>query len=170
MATAERRWGFYMSCVFVTLICIIAWVAFSYRIVRRKVANLGQLEEETRHIGEEGYHSAFEIDSNDEIGHLSYVFTTTQTERDRYFNQSLNFLGISGFDGHFKRLNPAWAKISGFSLQELVSRPFMDFVFPGSRAEASMALDKLMQGTPVSFECQMCCKDGSTRWCCGIHC
>ena len=153
-----------MSCVFVTLICIIAWVAFSYRIVRRKVANLEQLEEETRHIGEEGYHSAFEIDSNDEIGHLSYVFTTTQTERDRYFNQSLNFLGISGFDGHFKRLNPAWAKISGFSQQELVSRPFMDFVFPGSRAEASAALDKLMQGTPVSFECQMCCKDGSTRW------
>ena len=86
-----------MSCVFVTLICIIAWVAFSYRIVRRKVANLGQLEEETRHIGEEDYHSAFEIDSNDEIGHLSHVFTTTQTERDRYFNQSLNFLSYLRF-------------------------------------------------------------------------
>ncbi len=164
MTTSERRGGFYVSGVFGTLICIIAWVALSYRIVRQKVANLGQLEEETRHIGEEDYHSAIEIDSNDEIGHLSQVFVTTQTERDRYFNQSLNFLAISGFNGYFKRLNPAWADVSGFPLQELISRPFLDFVFSSSRTEASAALDKLMKGAPVSFECQMCCKDGSTRW------
>ena len=96
---SERRGGFYVSGVFVTLICIIAWVALSYRIVRQKVRDLGQLEEETRHIGEEDHHSAFEIDSNDEIGNLSRAFVPTQTERDRYFDQSLNFLAISGFNG-----------------------------------------------------------------------
>ena len=52
VAIAARRTGFYVSCVFITLICLIVWIALSYRIVRRKVENLVQLEEETRHIGE----------------------------------------------------------------------------------------------------------------------
>ena len=90
----------------------------------------------------------FEIDSNDEIGNLSRAFTAAQTERDRYFNQSLNFLAISGFDGYFKRLNPAWAKVSGFPPEELLSRPFIDFVFSSSRADATAELDKLMTGIP----------------------
>jgi two-component system sensor histidine kinase/response regulator len=164
VAVAERRAGFYILCVFITLICLIVWLGLSYRIVRRKVENLVQLEEETRHIGEEDYDSALEIDSNDEIGHLSHAFIAAQTERDRYFNQSLNFLGISDFEGRFKRLNPACSRVSGYPLEELLSRPFTDFIFPSSRPVVSAALDNVLTGTPVSFECQMYCKDGSSRW------
>ncbi|PTR17387.1 PAS domain S-box-containing protein [Nitrosospira sp. Nsp2] len=164
VVVAERRAGLYISGVFITLICLIVWLGLSYRIVRRKVENLVQLEEETRHIGEADYDSALEIDSNDEIGHLSHAFIAAQTERDRYFNQSLNFLGISDFEGRFKRLNPACARVSGYSLEELLSKPFMDFIFPSSRPMFSAAMDSVITGTPVSFECQMCCKDGSSRW------
>jgi PAS domain S-box-containing protein len=164
VAVAERRSSFYILCVFITLVCLIVWLGLSYRIVRRKVENLVQLEEETRHIGEEDYASALEIDSNDEIGHLSHAFIAAQAERDRYFNQSLNFLGIADFEGRFKRLNPACAKVSGHPLEELLSRPFTDFVSPSSRAEAAAALDRLILGRPVSFECQMCHKDGSSGW------
>lgn len=164
VAVAERRSNFYMLCVFVTFICLIVWLVLSYRVVRRKVENLVQLEEETRHIGEDAYQSPLEIDSNDEIGHLSQAFVTAQTERDRYFNQSLNFLGISDFDGRFKRLNPACAKVSGFPVEELLSRPFTDFVSRSSRPEAAAALDRLILGRPVSFECEMCRKDGSSGW------
>jgi PAS domain S-box-containing protein len=164
IAGAKRRAGFYISCVFITLICLIVWLGLSYRIVRRKVENLVQLEEETRHIGEEDYDSTLEIDSNDEIGRLSHAFIAAQTERDRYFNQSLNFLGISDFEGRFKRLNPACARVSGYSLEELLSKPFMEFIFPSSRPVFSAAMDSVITGTPVSFECQMCCKDGSSRW------
>ena len=73
----------------------MAWLALSYRIVRRKVQSLVQLEDETRNIGDVDQVSQFHIDSNDEIGNLSRAFTAAQAERDRYFNQSLNFLAIS---------------------------------------------------------------------------
>jgi PAS domain S-box-containing protein len=164
VVVAESRADFYVSCVFITLLCLIAWLGLSYRIVRRKVENLVQLEEETKHIGEEDYGSALEIDLNDEIGHLSHAFIKAQTERDRYFNQSRNFLGISDFQGRFKRLNPACAKVSGFTLEELLSKPFTELVSHGSRAEAVAALDTLILGKPVSLECQMCRKDGSSGW------
>lgn len=164
VTVAERRAGLYVLCAVITLIGLIVWLGLSYRIVRRKVENLVQLEQETRHIGEEGYDSVLEIDSNDEIGHLSHAFIRAQTERDRYFNQSRNFLGISDFEGRFKRLNPACAKVSGYTLEELLSKPFTELVSHSSRAEAVAALDRLILGRPACFESQMYRKDGSSGW------
>ncbi|BCT68859.1 response regulator [Nitrosospira sp. NRS527] len=164
VVAAERRSTLYIYAVFLTLAFFMVWLAVSYRVVRRKVQNLVQLEDETRNIKDVDQAVQFRVDSNDEIGNLSRAFTAAQTERDRYFNQSLNFLAICDFDGYLKRLNIAWAKIFGYSPEELLSRPFIDFVFPSSRADTTAELDKLMTGIPVSFESQMCCKDGSSRW------
>jgi PAS domain S-box-containing protein len=164
VVAAKRRSTFYVYAIFLTLAFFMAWLALSYRIVRRKVQSLVQLEDETRNVKEVDPVSQFRVDSDDEIGSLSRAFTAAQVERDRYFNQSLNFLAICGFDGYFKRLNVAWAKVFGYPSEELLSRPFMDFVFPGSRADTTAELDKLMTGIPVSFESRMCCKDGSSRW------
>jgi PAS domain S-box-containing protein len=164
IAAAQHRTNLYVSGVFVMLALLVAWLVFSSRIVWRKVQNLVQLEDETRNTGNVGYVSQFEIHSNDEIGNLSRAFTAAQAERDRYFNQSPNLLAISGVDGSFKRLNPAWEKVFGFSLEELRSRPFMDFASIGSRADIAAELEKLITGISVSFEGQMGCKDGSFRW------
>ncbi|MBN9126658.1 MAG: PAS domain-containing protein, partial [Nitrosospira sp.] len=95
----------------------------------------------------------------------SRAFNAAQMERDRYFNQARNLLAISGFDGHFKRLNPAWEDCLGFSQEEFLSRTFISLVSIGSRAEAIAELDKLPAGTPaISFESQMLCQSGSSRW------
>ena len=161
---AENRSTLYVSGIFFTLAFLIAWLALSYRVVRRKVQNLVWLEDKTRNIGEVGSSSSFYIDSNDEIGSLSRAFNVAQAERDRYFNQSLNFLAISSFDNHFKRVNAAWTRVFGYSEEELLSKHFMDLVFSGSRADTAVELDKLVMGIPVSFESQMRCKDGSFRW------
>lgn len=164
VVAAERRSTFYVYAIFLTLAFFMVWLALSYRVVRRKVQSLVQLEEETRNIKDVDQAVQFQIDSNDEIGNLSRAFTAAQTERDRYFNQSLNFLAICGFDGYFKRLNVVWAKVFGYPPEELLSRPFIDFVFSSSRADTMAELDKLMTGVSVSFESRMCCKDGSSRW------
>ncbi|MGH8684534.1 MAG: response regulator, partial [Nitrosospira sp.] len=164
VAAAQHRTSLFVFAIFLTLGLLLAWLALSYRVVRRKVQSLVQLEDETRNIEKMDHTSQFRIDSSDEIGHLSHAFIATQTERDRYFNQSLNLLAISGFDGNFKRLNPAWTKIFGFAPEELLSRPFMEFISSASRADTAAELDKLIMGIPVSFENQMCCKDGSFRW------
>jgi two-component system sensor histidine kinase/response regulator len=54
-------------------------------------------------------------------------------ELDLFFTLSPDLLCIADFDGRFILLNPAWEKTLGFSTEELLSRPYLDFVHPDDR-------------------------------------
>ena len=88
-----------------------------------------------------------------------------QDELARFFSLSLDMLCVAGFDGYFKRVNPAWVNVLGYSEAELLSRPYMEFVHPddveSTRAEAA----KATAGQPVIyFENRYLHKDGTARW------
>jgi PAS domain S-box-containing protein len=88
-----------------------------------------------------------------------------QEELSRFFELSLDMLCIAGFDGYFKRLNPAWQKVLGYSDAELRSRPYMEFVHPDDRDATSVEARRLADGQPVIyFENRYFHKDGSIRW------
>jgi PAS domain-containing protein len=55
-------------------------------------------------------------------------------ELSRFFANSLGMLCIAGFDGYFKRLNPAWKNTLGWTLEELHGSRFLEFVHPDDRA------------------------------------
>ena len=81
------------------------------------------------------------------------------------FNLSLDLLCISGKDGYFKRVNPAFERTLGYSSDELTSRPFIDFVHPDDRANTAVAQSSLVRGDDiVQFENRYVRSDGSARW------
>jgi PAS domain S-box-containing protein len=78
---------------------------------------------------------------------------------------SLEIIGTAGFDGHFKSLNDAAEKILGYSREELLSKPLIEFVHTDDRAATVEATSFLTLGTEVAhFQNRYRCKDGSYRW------
>ena len=88
-----------------------------------------------------------------------------EKERLHMFNLSLDLLCIAGFDGYFKQINPAWSKTLGWTNEELLNRPWIDFVHPDDRKNSTKAGAKLISGVSVvNFKNRYRCKDGSYRW------
>lgn len=87
-------------------------------------------------------------------------------ERDRFFDMSIDMLATASAGGIFVRLNPAWTRVLGYELEQLTSRPFVDFVHPddveATNREVARQID---EGKSVlNFQNRYRHRDGSYRW------
>lgn len=88
-----------------------------------------------------------------------------QAELDRIFHLSFDMLAVASFDGYFKRLNPAWQKTLGYTIEELLAEPFLSFIHPED-INKSLAVFKDLKDdiTLPYFENRLRCRDGSYKW------
>jgi PAS domain S-box-containing protein len=96
---------------------------------------------------------------------LFFARRRAQDDLDRFFTLSLDMLCIAGFDGYFKRVNPAWQRVLGYTEEELLSRPYVEFTHPDDRRATVTQASKLSTGEEVIyFENRYLHKDGTIRW------
>ncbi|HVH45896.1 MAG TPA: PAS domain S-box protein, partial [Labilithrix sp.] len=70
-----------------------------------------------------------------------------------------------GFDGYLKRVNPSWTRTLGWTAEELMSRPSLEFVHPEDRAAVLAARGRLFDGIPLAtLVNRYRCRDGKYRW------
>jgi len=82
-----------------------------------------------------------------------------------FFEMSLDNVCVAGFDGYFKRLNPSWTRTLGWTAQELMARPLVEFVHPDDREGVLSGRERLKQGAPLGpLVNRYRCKDGTYRW------
>jgi PAS domain S-box-containing protein len=86
-------------------------------------------------------------------------------ELDQLFNLSSDLFCIAGFDGYFKRLNPSWEQTLGISREELLSRPYVEFIHPDDREITRKEAEKIVGGeVTFSFENRFRRGDGTYIW------
>ena len=83
----------------------------------------------------------------------------------RFFALSADLLCVAGADGYLRAVNPAWTRTFGYTEQELLSRPYLDFVHPHDRSATVAAASRIARGSDTTVFHNRCrCKDGSYKW------
>jgi PAS domain S-box-containing protein len=84
---------------------------------------------------------------------------------DNFFNISADFICIAGFDGFFKRINPAVSKLLGFSEEELYARPISSFVYTPDLKITIETREQVYKNKPLlNFENRYLTKSGAIVW------
>ena len=84
---------------------------------------------------------------------------------ERFFELSPDLLCISGYDGYFKKINPAVSKVLGYTLDELYARPINDFVYQDDQEITSRVRQELTRSKPLyNFENRYQTKSGEIVW------
>lgn len=95
----------------------------------------------------------------------SLMQNTRNLSLEPFFNLSMDLLCIAGFDGYFKRVNPALIQLLGYSEEELFSRQIWEFIHPEDRDMTARYRDNLKNNVPlVNYENRYVTKSGDIIW------
>ncbi|MCF6141954.1 PAS domain-containing sensor histidine kinase [Flavobacterium sp. K77] len=84
---------------------------------------------------------------------------------DNFFKISADFICIAGFDGYFKRINPAVSRTLGYTEAELYARPISSFVHEADLKNTIETREQVYKNKPLlNFENRYLTKSGEIIW------
>jgi PAS domain S-box-containing protein len=84
------------------------------------------------------------------------------TNFEFFVNESPDLVCIADSDAFYKAVNPAFTKVLGYSREELLSRPFVDFVHPEDLEKTYAEVQFLTNNNPtIDFENRYITKNGN---------
>lgn len=84
---------------------------------------------------------------------------------DPFFNLSMDCLCIADYNGYFKKINPAFVDLLGYTEEELKSKKISEFIYEEDRERTEMGRSHLTQNIPlVNFENRYISKSGELIW------
>jgi PAS domain S-box-containing protein len=88
-----------------------------------------------------------------------------ELERDRFFSVGADMMIVGDFNGYFRKLSPKWSEVLGWSMEELMTRPWMDLVHPDDREATLLEWERILAGREAfEFENRYQTADGGYRW------
>jgi len=87
------------------------------------------------------------------------------SQYDIFFELTPDLVCIAGFDGYFKKVNPAVKHILGYSYEELYASPIHHFIYEEDKKTTATVRSSLLEATPLSnFENRYVTKSGEIIW------
>jgi len=82
-----------------------------------------------------------------------------------FFNNAFDLMATVGADGYFKKVNPAFERILGYTSAEMLAKPVVEFLHPEDVNKTKSGIQRLTAGEPtIQSVNRYLCKDGTYKW------
>jgi PAS domain S-box-containing protein len=96
---------------------------------------------------------------------LTNLISNDKFDVDHFIQQSPDMVCIAGYDGYFRKINPAVSKTLGYTNEELFSKPINDFVYPEDKIATIESRESVKRSIPlINFENRYLTKAGDIVW------
>ncbi|HZG41166.1 MAG TPA: PAS domain S-box protein, partial [Nodosilinea sp.] len=129
-----------------------------------------QFEQESVVMGRWFHVSAFAV-GEPQTHRFAVLFTNisdrkkVEREREKFLAVGSDLQVITNSNGYFQWVSPTFERILGWTVEEMVERPWLEFLHPDDAAKSVQETVYLFAGSEtIAFENRYRHKDGSYRW------